>query len=406
MCRFPLRINQSPQVAELLTLENSPLADTDPVAGRRPTWIEIDLGALAHNYQLVKTQVGAGVQVMAVVKANAYGHGAIECARRLAEDNADWFGVALPEEGVALREAGIRQPILCLGGFWPGQESLILQHGLTPVVYGIEMIAALDRASKDAGVTTPMHLKVDTGMGRLGVRADALATLLDQIKEFKNVTFTGVMSHLASADDTNLDQFTARQEERFAAAVEQVRASGWNPTILHLANSAGALAHPAAHGNLVRPGGILYGMWRDVLPPAETPWDLRPVMSWHTRVALLKHVPAGEELGYGCTFVTQRDSVIATLPVGYHDGYMRNLSNRGRVIVRSEFAPVVGRVSMDLTLVDVTDVPGVQLHDQVTLLGSVGQCTITAEEIAGSTGTLSYELTCGVSERVPRVYVN
>lgn len=377
---------------------------SDPVAGRRPTWIEIDLDALAHNYQLVKQQVGPGVQAMAVVKANAYGHGAVECTRRLAADDADWFGVALPEEGLALREAGIRQPILCLGGFWPGQETLIVGHNLTPVVYGIEMIAALDRASKDAGVTTAVHLKVDTGMGRLGVRGDALDALLDQLTAFTNIDIAGVMSHLASADETRLDPFTERQEERFAAAIEQIRARGWNPSIIHLANSAGALAHPAARGNLVRPGGILYGMWRDVLPPTDTPWDLRPVMSWHTRVALLKNVPAGEELGYGCTFVTARDSVIATLPVGYHDGYMRNLSNRGRVIIRGAFAPVVGRVSMDLTMVDVTDIPGVQLHDEVTLLGSVDELAITAEEIATATGTLSYEVTCGVSERVPRVF--
>ena len=379
-------------------------ASADPVAGHRPTWIEIDLEALSHNYQLVKQQVGSGVQVMAVVKANAYGHGAVECAWRLATDDADWFGVALPEEGLALREAGIRQPILCLVGFWPGQEGMIVGHQLTPVVYGIEMIAAMDRASKDAGVTTSVHLKVDTGMGRLGVRGDALGALLDQLSPFTNIEIAGVMSHLASADDPHLGQFTARQEERFAAAVEMVRARGWNPSIIHLANSAGTLAHPAARGNLVRPGGILYGMWRDVLPPTDKPWDLRPVMAWHTRVALLKHVPSGEELGYGCTFVTQRNSVIATLPVGYHDGYMRNLSNRGRVIIRGAFAPVVGRVSMDLTMVDVTDIPGVQLHDEVTLLGSVGELAITAEEIAALTGTLSYEVTCGVSERVPRVF--
>jgi alanine racemase len=377
-----------------------------PAYGRRPTWIEIDLAALAHNFRLVRKSVGAEVQVMAVVKANAYGHGAVECARRLAAEGADWFGVALPEEGLALREAGITQPILCLGGFWPGQESLIVQHHLTPVVYSVEMVAALDRVARDAGVIAKLHLKVDTGMGRLGVRADALGEFLSAIDQFKHIDIAGMMSHLASADEPGFDGFTQMQEARLAVAVQMVRDHGWHPEVFHLANSAGALAHPSVRRNLVRPGGVLYGLWRDILPPTADGWDLRPVMSWRTRVALLKHVPAGEAIGYGCTFHTERDSVIATLPVGYHDGYMRNLSSRGRVIVNGEYAPVAGRVSMDLTMVDVTDIPGVKLHDTVTLLGRSGNCSVTAEEIAGLTGTLSYEVTCGVSERVPRVYVN
>lgn len=389
-----------------MTLTNPEIIpELSPTQGRRPTWIEVDLGALAHNFQLIKRSVGDGVQVMAVVKANAYGHGAVECARRLAAEGADWFGVALPEEGVALREAGITGPILCLGGFWPGQEAMIVQHHLTPVVYGIEMIVALDRASAEAGVVTGVHLKVDTGMGRLGVRAELLPEMLATINRLGHVKITGVMSHLASADDPQLNEFTKLQEDRFADAVRIVRDSGADPEMIHLANSAGALAHPRAHGNLVRPGGVLYGLWRDVLPPG-TEWDLRPVMSWRTRVALLKKVPAGEDLGYGCAFRTRRDSLIATLPVGYHDGYMRNLSNRGHVIIRGQLAPVVGRVSMDLTMVDVTDIPGVELHDTVTLLGRSNGHSVTAEEIAALTGTLSYEVTCGISERVPRVFVH
>jgi alanine racemase len=377
-----------------------------PTPGRRPTWIEIDLGALAHNFRLIRKTVGPDVQVMAVVKANAYGHGAVECAERLATESADWFGVALPEEGVELRQAGIAQPILCLGGFWPGQESMILQHQLTPVVYGVEMVAALNAASVAAAVVTPVHLKVDTGMGRMGVRMDHLTEFLGAIAGLRNIEIAGVMSHLASADDPAFDSFTAKQEERFAGAVRLVRDAGWDPKILHLANSAGALAHPMARGNLVRPGGILYGMWRDILPPAMEPWNLRAVMSWRSRIGLLKHVPAGEDLGYGCTFRTERNSVIATLPVGYHDGYLRSLSNQGQVIIRGAFAPVVGRVSMDLTMVDVTDIPDVALHDRVTLMGHDGDVTIVAEQLAGLTGTLSYEITCGISERVPRYYSN
>ncbi len=374
----------------------------------RPTWAEIDLNNLASNFHKIKIRVSPAARVMAIVKANAYGHGAVACARRLVSEGAEWFGVALPEEGIELRESGITQPILCLGGYWPGQAALCIQHRLTPVVYRLEMIEALHKAASNAGVIVDVHLKVDTGMGRLGVRHDRLAEFVAALASFRNVRVDGLMSHLAAADDAACQPLTRDQIGRFEEAVVLCRDHGYRPTHLHLANSAGIFGHREAWGNMVRPGGVLYGLWRDVLPLTTRDAALLPVMSLHSRISLLKWVPPGETIGYGCTFEASRKSFIATVPIGYHDGYMRGLSNRAHVIVRGVYAPVVGRVSMDLTLIDVTNVPGVEIDDQVTLFGWTRQhpdLKIPAEDLARISGTLSYEVTCGVSERVPRVYI-
>jgi len=373
---------------------------------RRPTWAEIDLNNLAANFKKVRERVSPAARVMAIIKANAYGHGAVECARRLASEGADWFGVALPEEGIELRESGISQPVLCLGGYWPGQAALCVQHRLTPVVYRVDMIEALNRAAANAGVVVDVHVKVDTGMGRLGVRFDQLSEFVAALEPFRNVRIDGLMSHLAAADDAACQPLTRDQIQRFDDAVGLFRDHGYRPTHLHLANSAGIFGHRESWGNMVRPGGVLYGLWRDVLPPSASDAELLPVMSLYSRISLLKWVPPGETIGYGCTFEASRKSLIATLPIGYHDGYMRGLSNRADVIVRGTYAPVVGRVSMDLTLIDVTNVPGVEIDDQVMLLGSQNpELKVTAEDLARISGTLSYEVTCGVSERVPRVYI-
>lgn len=372
----------------------------------RPTWAEIDLEALASNFRVIRKHVGPGVKVMAAVKANAYGHGAVECARRLEREGVDWFGVALPEEGIELRSAGITKPILCLGGFWAGQEALCLQGDLTPVVYRPDMVESLNSAARDSGVVADVHLKVDTGMGRLGVRADALPEFCDTLKGCHNIRLDGLMTHLAAADDPSREDFTKAQLDRFAQAASVLRECGFTPTYIHGANSAAAFALPESRGNMVRPGATLYGFVRDVLPANIPAPPLRPVMSVRSRIMLLKQVDKGEKLGYDCTYETGRKSLIATLPIGYDDGYPRALSNRGQVIVRGKFAPVVGRVSMDLTLIDVTDVADISLNDQVTLLGIEGELVITAEEIAGLAGTISYEIACGISNRVPRLYLN
>ncbi len=373
-----------------------------PTPGR-PTWAEIDLDALSDNYRVIRNHVGDEVKILAAVKANAYGHGAVACARRLAREGVDWFGVALPEEGIELREAGIEKPILCLGGFWPGQEGACLTNRLTPVVYRLDMIEALDRAARAAGVIADVHLKIDTGMGRLGVRTDQLAEFCDGLRSHRSISVGGLMTHLAVADDENRQEFTGEQMRKFHEAVAAFRARGFSPGLIHAANSAATFAQARDGENMVRPGGTLYGFVRDVLPSNIQAPPLQPVMSIYSRIMLLKEVPRGEKLGYGTTFETSRDSLIATLPIGYDDGYSRALSNRGRVIVRGQFAPVVGRVSMDMTLIDVTDVTGVQTNDQVVLLGTDGEKKITAEEIGAAAGTISYEITCGISNRVPRI---
>ena len=375
---------------------------------RRPTWAEIDLNNLVANFNRVRRLVTPAARVMAILKANAYGHGAVECAQRLAREGADWFGVALPEEGIQLRAAGIKEPILLLAGYWPGQAAACIQHQLTSVVYRLEMIEALNQAAANAGVVIDVHVKVDTGMGRLGVRFDQLNEFIPALAQFRNVRIDGIMTHLAAADDAACQPLTHDQIQRFEDAVTVFRDHGYRPTHLHLANSAGVFGHRESWGNLVRPGGVLYGLWRDVLPPSTSDPELLPVMSLHSRISLLKWVPSGETIGYGCTFEASRRSLIATLPIGYHDGYLRGLSNRAHVIVRGRYAPVVGRVSMDLTLIDVTDVPGVEIDDQVTLLGSNRgrpDLKITAEDLARIVGTLSYEVTCGIGDRVPRFYL-
>ena len=360
--------------------------------------------ALASNYRAVRARVGEGVRVMGVVKADAYGHGAAACARRLAAEGAEWFGVASPEEAFTLRRAGVSGRVLSFGGFWEGQAARCLKENVTPVIYRLDMAEAFDRAARDAGVVANVHVKIDTGMGRLGVRFAEAAEFAGRMLAFGNLRVEGLMTHFAAADEPGRDCFTGEQLGRFRIAVALFRERGHRPELEHASNSAGALAHPEASCNMVRPGGVLYGLWRDVLPPLAEPPKLRPVMSLRTRVTLLKWVLPGETLGYGCTFEAERETLVATLPAGYHDGYARALSNRGRVIVRGRFAPVVGRVSMDLMMVDVTDVPGVSLGDAVTLFGSDGELSLPAEELARAVGTISYEITCGVSARVPRVY--
>src|SRR6185369_7451 len=239
------------------------LQDPRPNAPRRPTWAEIDLDQLAANFNQIKKRVGTAARIMAVVKANAYGHGAVQCARRLAAEGADWFGVALPEEAIELRNAGITQPLLCLAGFWPNQAAACIQHRLTPVIYRVDMLEALNQAATEAGVIADVHVKVDTGMGRLGVRFDQLSELVGSLNRFQNVRVDGLMTHLAAADDDTCEPLTIDQIRRFDEAVSVFREHGYRPTHLHLANSAGVYGHREAWGNMVRPGGVLYGLWRD-----------------------------------------------------------------------------------------------------------------------------------------------
>lgn len=372
----------------------------------RPTWVEINLHNLAFNYHSVKKFVGADLGFMAVVKADAYGHGAVYCAKRLEAEGIDWFGVALPEEGIVLRQNGILKPILCLGSFWAGQEKSLLENRLTPVVYQIEQAALFNRAAKEKNVIADIHVKVDTGMGRIGVRFDEVKEFAEQLRGYNNLSVDGLMTHFAAADNLSENDFTNGQVNKFDEAVAIFEAKGYHLTYKDLANSPGAVAHKNSRGNLIRIGGILYGLGGDVLPAGIDQPELKPVMSLHTRVAQLKSVPKGETLGYSRTFTTERDSLIATVPIGYQDGYRRSLSNIGHAIINGQYAPVVGRISMDWTIFDVTNIPDVKVDNEVILIGGNSSLKVTTEEIARATNTISYEITCGINRRVTRKYVD
>ena len=372
---------------------------------QRPTWAEIDLNALAQNLHSVRNFIGEGIKVMAVVKANAYGHCAVECSQRLETEAVDWLGVAITEEAVEIREADVKTPILCFGSFWPGQEQLLFEHEITPAIFDLERAAVLDAKARELGVTKDVHVKIDTGMGRVGIPYRDAAEWADEFRRFENLHVEGLMTHFAAADDL-ADEFTSLQMRRFADAVSAFHEKGFRPTILDMANSPGAVAHSDSRATMVRAGGILYGLGDDVLPKGIERPELTPVMSVHSRIAYIKKIPAGESIGYGRTFTTKRESLIGTVPIGYHDGFRRALSNSGKVIVKGKHVPVVGRVSMDWITIDLTGLTNVNFGDEVVLLGSEGESRITAEEVGALTGTISYEVTCGIDQRVRRIYVS
>lgn len=339
---------------------------------------------------------------MAVVKANAYGHGAVACANRLASEGIEWFAVALPEEGIELRRAGIKERILTLGGFWPGQEELIIKHSLTPVIYHAETAEIYYNKALAMNAEPVIHIKVDTGMGRVGVRYDEWTSFLEKLKVLKTLRVEGIMTHFAAADMPSENDFTALQRERFCTAIAKARLSGFDPEIIDCANSPAAITKQDSVGNLIRPGGILYGLADDILPKGSKRPELKPVLELFSRIVHIKSVPAGESIGYGRSFVTKRKTQVASVPIGYADGYRRELSNRSRVLINGNFAPVVGRVSMDWILVDVTETTNPKVGDKVTLIGTDSQLRVSTEELAAAANTISYEITCGLGPRVGR----
>ncbi|MBP7476029.1 MAG: alanine racemase [Pyrinomonadaceae bacterium] len=370
----------------------------------RPTRAEIDLDALAFNMQSVRRFVGENVDCMAVVKANAYGHGAVECSRRLKAENVKWLAVATVEEGIELREAGIGGPILILGGFWQGQAECLLRHDLTPAISTLNQAEQLDAATAGSGTKRNVHIKIDTGMGRIGFRYQDVPEIVDRFVALRNLDIEGLMSHFAVADDLKSD-FSQLQLARFAECVDAFREKGIEPRYIDMANSPGAVAIAESRFRLVRLGGVLYGLGGDVLPAGIDTPELRPVMSVRSKIGMIKRIEKGESVGYGRTFTADRDILIATVPIGYHDGYRRALSNRGRMIVRGKYAPVVGLVSMDWTTIDVTEIPEAAVGDEVTIIGSDGDSQILAEDLSRIVDTISYEITCGIGPRVPRIYL-
>jgi alanine racemase len=369
----------------------------------RPTIAEINLDSLASNFHASKQFLGTDQKYMAVVKADAYGHGAVECALRLENEGIDWLGVAIPEEGVDLRGAGITTPILCLGSFWAGQESLLIENDLTPVIFDIDRAGSLSQVAATLDRNLDIHVKIDTGMGRAGIRHDEIATFVDALSRFKNLAVTGLMTHFAAADDPMQDEFTRLQIARFESACHLFRRAGYEPIIFDMANSPGAISYAESRGSMVRLGGALYGLLDDILRGDAPRPSLKPVLSLRSQIAHVKKIPKGESLAYGRTFTTTHDSLIALVPIGYADGYSRALSNKGRAIVNGRVVRVVGRVSMDWTLLDITDVTA-KADDEVIFIGSDGQNEITAADLARELDTIGYEITCGISTRVPRVF--
>lgn len=367
----------------------------------RRTWAEVNLDALEHNYYYLRSRIDDHVKLIAVLKADAYGHGAVEVARALEALGADAFAVAIVDEAVALREAGVKSPIIVFGGALPGDEETVLSYHLIPAVHGFEALSRLSQSARAQSVVAPYHLKVDTGMGRVGVDYRHVGKFLDQAIGLPALRLEGVFTHLASDEDSS--DYSALQLNRFRTCLKEFETRDIRVQMIHAAGSAGLLLLQESWFDAVRPGIALYGVnpssnWNEC--------ELRPVLSFKTIVSLLKNVSAGTPLGYGQSFVTERDSTIATIPAGYVDGLSFLLSNRGSVIIRDQLAPIVGQITMDMTLVDVTDIPKIRLGDEVILIGESHSVSITSEGIADQIGTIPNEILCNISKRVPRVFIS
>ncbi|MCU1284912.1 MAG: alanine racemase [Acidobacteriales bacterium] len=378
----------------------------------RRTWAEISVTALQHNYATIRDFVTPAA-VCAVVKANAYGHGGAECARALQKEGAKWFAVTDATEAIELRKAGVTGRILLLSGFSRGEEESIIEHNLTPVIWDWSHVELLEDAAEKmdkAPQSVPVHLKIDTGMARLGVDIADLPNMVQVLQSANFVMLEGVLSHLASAEVIDAPDVEA-QLVRFDDAVTAVLESGLSPIYYHICNSAAIVSRERAWKNMVRPGISLYGYYLPFMsvitgsPDASRELPIIPVLSWKTRIIAVRDVGARQPLGYNGGYVTQAPARIAVLPVGYGDGLNRHLSNRGRVIVRNDYASIVGNVSMDITLVDVTGMHGVDVGDEVILIGATETRKISAWEHAGHAQTIPYEILCAITARVPRVSV-
>jgi alanine racemase len=389
----------------------------------RPVWAEVSLPALTHNFRTIREYVNPADEkrkvprkVLSIVKGNGYGHGGPQIAKALEKAGSDWFGVTCTEEGIALRRAGVRKPVLVLTSFVPGEESRLVEHNLTAVIHRCEQLEALNKAAARSAKrkTVSLHLKIDTGMNRLGIAPQDVECFVRSLARCKHLQLGGVMTHFASSEvfnDSVAGRQTREQEERFYAALERLRALGVDPGIVHLANSAAIASRPETWADMVRPGAILYG-YHPGYDPAERRVEmekrmpLRPVMSLRSRIISIREVAADSGVGYDSAFVAKRPSRIGVLAAGYGDGLHRSLGNRGSVLVRGKLAAIVGIVSMDVTMIDVTDVPGVEIGDTATIYGTDSGHVLPASFVARGIGTVTSDLLCAVSARVPRVYLS
>ncbi len=391
-------------------------------ANGRPVWADVSLSALSHNLHAIRDFVNpksekraAPRKVLCIVKGNGYGHGGPQVAKALERAGADWFGVTGATEGEQIREAGVRKPILALTSFWRGEEEQLLANNISPAIIRCEQLTALDSAAakrKFAKRSAGFHLKIDTGMNRLGIAPTDIECFARQYEKSSRLKLEGVFTHFASSEvfDGPVAAQNRRQEESFYKAVERLRSLGIDPGIVHLANSAAIASRPETWADMVRPGAILYGYHPGYDPierrvQAEKELPLRPVMSLRARIINIRNVPPGDGVGYGSKFLPARASKIAVLAAGYGDGVHRSLGNKGSVLVRSVLAPIVGIVSMDVTMIDVTDVPDVALGDVATFYGTDGEHVLPANLVARGIGTVTSDLLCAVSARVPRIYL-
>ena len=366
------------------------------------TWAEVDLDAIAHNARGLKERVGEETELMAVVKANAYGHGAVPVARTALENGASRLAVNRTLEGVELRQAGLTAPILILGYSLPGEAEAIVRWDLTPTVTTVEGALALSAMSDRQGKVTPIHVKVDTGMGRFGLLPDEVVPFVRRISELPGLKLEGLFTHFAVADSAD-KTYTRRQFGLYMRVVRQLEEAGFTIPLKHVANSAATLDLPEMHLDMVRCGIALYGLRpSDEVEPAI---PLRPAMALKSRVARVRTLPPGSSISYGCTYTTTRPTPVALVPVGYGDGYHRLLSNKGSVLIGGKRAPIVGRVCMDQFVVDVTDINGVRQDDEVVIFGCQGKEEISAEEVAALAGTINYEIVTSILPRVTRVYL-
>lgn len=377
----------------------------------RPVWVEVSLKAIARNLQTVRRHIGPRPEILAVVKSNAYGLGAVPVTKALQKAGANRFGVTCSNEGVELREAGIRKPILVLTGFWPGEEKRFIENRLTPTVTHIDDLRLLERAAKSSRMMSKLrfHLKINTGMNRLGILPSELPAFASAFSNCTRLELEGTFTHFASAEDFSARQ-TDDQERLFSECLGRMRSLGISPGIVHMANSGAICARASTWADMVRPGAILYGYYQSFDPPhkgqeVRDRLRLEPSLSMRARIITLRDLPPGQSVGYSARFTTQRPSRIAVINAGYADGIMRQRTNHGCALVRGRRVPLVGAISMDLTTLDVTDVPDVALGDIVTIYGKDGTADIKVSDVAHEIGTVTSDLLCALGRRVPRYYL-
>jgi alanine racemase len=378
---------------------NHPTVSIDEIV--RPTRVEVNLGFVKENFLAIKKFVGS-VKVMPILKANAYGHGLIQIAQLMEEIGADYLGVAFVEEGILLREYGIKIPILVLGGVWGNQVPLFLKNDLAITASSIDKINQIDEAASSLKVKAKVHLKIDTGMERIGVHYYSAEKFLEATLKCKNVIVEGIYSHFSNADSSDLTH-TKLQFERFSEVISFYEKRSLPSPIKHISNSGGMLQMPEANLDMVRPGILMFGVYPSLEVPKKIP--VKPALSWKSLVIYFKVIKPGHPVGYGLTWQTEKPVRAVTIPVGYGDGYFRNLSNKSEVIIRSKRYQVIGNVSMDQIVANINQ-DSAYNGDEVILLGSDGNISITCEEMAEWAGTIPYEILTNINTRVPRVYVD